>query len=177
MSTGIYSCSVALTAASTPLQEIHDVWHSGGVEYFTGSFFPETLREYDSAPTFNRITSCKNLKKVYSKQDKARFRFFVRDRDWSPTLYTVATANNPTEIIESASFSIHRVIDNTPAVSYGTGSDFSTYLSYDKEGSYFDLDMSLLETDYMYEIRLAYYNDSIGDWQEQPQTFKFRVEE
>ena len=177
VSTGIYSCSVALTAASTALQEIHDVWHSGGVEYFTGSFYPETLREYDSAPTFNRITSCKNLKKVYSKQDKARFRFFVRDKDWSPTLYTVATANNPTEIIESASFSIHRVIDNTLAVPYGTGSDFSTYLSYDKEGNYFDLDMSLLETDYMYEIRLAYYNDSIGDWQEQPQTFKFRVEE
>jgi hypothetical protein len=69
------------------------------------------------------------------------------------------------------------VIDNTPAVSYGTGSDFSTYLSYDKEGNYLDLDMSLLETDYMYEIRLAYYNDSIGDWQEQSQTFKFRVEE
>ncbi len=177
VSTGIYSCSVALTSAATALQEIHDVWHSGGVEYFTGSFYPETLPSYDSAPTFNRITSCKNLKKSYSKQDTARFRFFIRDKDWSPTLYTVATANNPTEIIESASYSVYRVIDNTPAVSYGTGSDFSTYLSYDKEGNYLDLDMSLLETDYMYEIRLAYYNDSIGDWQEQSQTFKFRVEE
>tara|TARA_R100000995_G_scaffold44652_2_gene21021 strand:+ start:10000 stop:11547 length:1548 start_codon:yes stop_codon:yes gene_type:complete len=176
VSTGIYSCNIALTAASTPLQEIHDVWHSGGVEYFTGSFFPELMPTYDSAPTFNRITSCKNLKKVYSTQDTARFRFFVRDRNWSPTLYTVATANNPTDIIESASFGIYRVIDNLTAIPFGTGSDFSTYLSYDKEGSYFDLDMSLLEADYMYEIRLSYYNDSIGDWQEQPQTFKFRVE-
>ena len=66
--------------------------------------------------------------------------------------------------------------DNFPAIPYGTGSDLSTYLSYDKEGNFFDLDMSLLEADYMYEIKLAYYNDSIGDWQEQPQTFKFRVE-
>ena len=121
--------------------------------------------------------SCKNLKKSYSKQDTARFRFFVRDRNWSPTIYTVATANNPTDIIESASFSISRVIDNFLAIPYGTGSDYSTYLSYDKEGNFFDLDMSLLESDYMYEIRLSYYNDSIGDWQEQPQTFKFRVEE
>jgi hypothetical protein len=176
VSTGIYSCSVALTAASTPLQEIHDVWHAGGVEFFTGSFFPELMPTYDSAPTFNRITSCKNLKKSYSQADTARFRFFVRSKDWSPTLYTVATANNPTEIIESASFSVHRVIDNLAAVPYGTGSNFSTYLSYDKEGNYFDLDMSLLESDYMYEIRLSYYNDSIADWQEQPQTFKFRVE-
>jgi hypothetical protein len=176
VSTGIYSCEIALTAAATPLQEIHDVWHSGGVEYFTGSFFPELMPTYDSAPTFNRITSCKNLKKKYSIQDTARFRFFVRDRNWSPTIYTVATANNPTDIIESASYSIYRVTDNLAAIPYGTGSDLSTYLSYDKEGNFFDLDMSLLEPDYMYEIRLSYYNDSIGDWQEQPQTFKFRVE-
>ena len=80
------------------------------------------------------------------------------------------------DIIESASFSIRRVIDNYAAIPYGTGSDFSTYLSYDKQGNYFDLELSLLESGYMYEINLSYYNDSIGDWQEQPQTFKFRVE-
>ena len=178
VSTGIYSCSVALTAASTRLLEVHDVWRStSGVEFFTGSFYPELMPTYDSAPTFTRITSCKNLKKSYSVKDTARFRFFVRDRNWSPTIYTVAKAVNPTDIIESASYSIYRVTDNLAAIPYGTGSSYSTYLSYDKEGNYFDLDMSLLEKDYMYEIRLSYYNDSIGDWQEQPQTFKFRVEE
>tara|TARA_R100000008_G_scaffold33211_1_gene18785 strand:+ start:1678 stop:3204 length:1527 start_codon:yes stop_codon:yes gene_type:complete len=175
--TGIYTVSVALTAASTPLQAIHDVWHRDGVEYYTGSFYPETMPTYDMAPTFNRITSCRNLKKSYSRSDTARFRFFVRDRNWSPTLYTVATANNPTDIIESASYSIVRVADNHTAIAYGTGSDLSTYLSYDKDGNYFDLDMSILEADYMYELKLSYYNDSIGSWQEQPQTFKFRVEE
>jgi hypothetical protein len=89
----------------------------------------------------------------------------------------VATANNPTDIIASASFSVARVTDNYIAIPYGTGSDYSTYLSYDKEGNYFDLDMGLLETGYMYEIKLSYYNDSIGAWQEQSQAFKFRVEE
>lgn len=176
-STGLYSLSVSLTAAVTPLQEVHDVWHSGGVEYYTGSIYPELLPTYDSAPTFNRITSCKNLKPSYSSRDTARFRFFIRDRDWSPTIYTVATANNPSDIVESASYSIARIADNLTAIPYGTGSDLSTYLSYDKEGNYFDFDMSLLEPDYMYEIRLSYYNDSIATWQEQTQTFKFRVEE
>ena len=176
-STGLYLCQTALTAASTRLLAIHDVWHSGGVQYFTGSFFPELMPTYDSAPTFDRITSCKNLKKKYSRLDKARFRFFVRAKNWSPTLYTISTANNPTDIITSASFSIRRVVDNHAAISYGTGSDKSTYLSYDKEGNYFDLDASMLESGYMYEIRLSYYNNSIGDWQEQPQRFKFRVEE
>jgi len=173
----LYSVSLALTAAATPAPAIHDVWHLDGAQFFTGSFYPELVPTYDSAPTFDRITSCKNLKKSYSSQDTARFRFFVRSKNWSPTLYTVATANNPTDIITSASFSIARVTDNYTAIPYGTGSDYSTYLSYDKEGNYFDLDMGLLEAGYMYEIRLSYYNDSIGDWQEQSQGFKFRVEE
>ena len=89
----------------------------------------------------------------------------------------MAKANNPTDIIESASYAIYRTTDNYAAIAYGTGSSLSTMMSYDKAGNYFDLDVSLLESDYMYEIRLSYYNDSIGDWQEQPQTFKFRVEE
>jgi hypothetical protein len=177
VSTGIYSCSVALTAASTPFALVHDVWHSGSTQYYTGSVYPELMPTYDSAPSFSRVTSCKNLRKKYSTQETARFRFFVRNKNWSPTVYTVSTTNNPTDIIPSASYSIFRVTDNYNAVPYGTGSDLSTYLSYDKEGNYFDLDISLLERDYMYEIRLAYYNDSIGAWQEQSQTFKFRVEE
>jgi hypothetical protein len=131
---------------------------------------------YDFAPDFSRVTSCKNLKKSYSVGDKTRFRFFVRNRNWTPTIYSKAKLNNPTEIITSASYSIQRVRDNYTAIAYGTGSDYSTYLSYDREGNYFDVDMSLLEAGYMYKIKLSYYNDSIGDWQEQPQTFKFRVE-
>ena len=178
VSRGIYKCQVALTAAATPLQLVYDVWHSGsGLEYFTGSIYPEKMPTYDAAPTFNRVTSCTNLKKKYSRQDTARFRFFVRDKNWSPTVYVVSTTNNPTEIIPSASYNIRRVTDNYNAIPYGTGSNYSTYLSYDKDGNYFDFDMSLLESGYMYEINLSYYNDSIGDWQEQPQTFKFRVEE
>ena len=178
-STGVWGCQVALTAAATPLEAIHDVWHNfdHSIEYFTGSVYPELLPTYQSAPTFNRVTSCRNLKKSYSRQDNARFRFFIRDKNWSPTVYTVATANNPTDIIVSASYTIHRVKDNYGAIPYGTGSERSTYTSYDKDGNYFDLDMSMLEAGYMYELKLSYYNDSIGDWQEQPQTFKFRVDE
>jgi len=180
VSTGIYSASIAVTGTSATTaapSAIFDLWHSGAVEYFTGSIYPELMPTYESAPTFDRITSCRNLKKSYSRQDKSRFRFFVRSRDWSPTLYAVATANNPTEVITSASYAIYRKTDNYAAIPYSTGSDYGTYLSYDQKGNYFDLDMSMLEGGYMYEIKLSYYNDSIGDWQEQPQTFKFRVEE
>jgi hypothetical protein len=175
---------VALTAATTRLLAVNDVWHTASepagtpqIQFHTGSIYPELMPTYAAAPTFNRITSCKNLKKSYHPSDKSRFRFFVRNKNWSPTIYTKAIQNNPTDVIVSASYSIVRVTDNYAAIGYGTGSDYSTYLSYDNDGNYFDLDMSLLEAGYMYEIKLSYYNDSIGDWQEQPQTFKFRVEE
>ena len=175
--TGIYSVDLCITGNTTPLLALFDVWHSGGVQYSTGSIYPELLPTYSAAPTFTQVTSCKNLKKSYSSNDKARFRFFVRNRDWNPTIYVKATANNPSLIITSASYNIRRAADNFNAIPYGTGSDYSTYLSYDKDGNYFDFDMSMLDTGYMYELKLSYYNDSIGDWQEQPQTFKFRVEE
>ena len=63
-------------------------------------------------------------------------------------------------IITSASYNIRRAADNFNAIPYGTGSSYSTYLSYDKDGNYFDFDMSMLDTGYMYELKLSYYNGS-----------------
>ena len=52
--------------------------------------------------------------------------------------------------------------------------DNETYLSYDKEGNYFELDMKLLEPGYSYTAELAYY---LGDnWVVQKDKFRFRVE-
>jgi len=106
-----------------------------------------------------------------------RFRTFVRDKNWSPTIYTVSTTVNPTEIIESASYRVLRLVDDYEVIPYGTGSEYSTYLSYDISGNYFDLSMLELEAGYMYGIKLSYYNGSIATWVEQPETFKFRVDE
>ena len=49
-------------------------------------------------------------------------------------------------------------------------------LSYDISGSYFDLDMSLLESGYAYGIKFAFYDNRTQSWREQDQSFKFRVE-
>ena len=64
VSTGIYSASLAMTAAATPLTALHDVWEvgSGIGEVLTGSVYPELVPTYDSAPTFNYITAANQLK-------------------------------------------------------------------------------------------------------------------
>ena len=182
VSTGIYSASVAVTAAATPLTKLFDVWHNGAFGdaatlYYTSSIAPLTLAAYNNAPTFEHITTITNLKSEYSRQEDARLRLYVRQKNWNPNIYNVATSAPPNETIMSASYKIVRMTDELNVISYGTGSDRHTYLSHDVSGNYLDLDVSLLEAGYAYGIKFGYYNPSIKTWVEQPETFKFRVEE
>ena len=60
-------------------------------------------------------------------------------------------------------------------IDYSTGSVASySSLSYDASGSYFDLDMSILEPNYLYEISFLYKDGT--DYTEQKEKFKFRVD-
>ena len=105
---------------------------------------------------------------------------FVRPRNWNPNIYNKSTTAIQNTIVNSASYRVYRTIDDLDVVAYGTGSQNNnlrhTHLSYDSQGNYFDIDMSLLETGYSYALKFAYYNDSISSWVEQPEIFKFRVE-
>ena len=68
------------------------------------------------------------------------------------------------------------MIDNHTVLNNSTGSSTNhTYLSYDVSGSYFDLDMSLLEPGYMYGIKFIYHLSN--NWREQEEVHKFRVED
>ena len=118
-----------------------------------------------------------NLQQGYLSTDTARLNLFVRDKNWSPTIYTVAREVVEPEIIVSASYRVYRVLDGYNAIPHGTGSDLHTILSYDVSGNYFNLDMSLLEPGYEYGIKLAFYDSQRQSWIEQDQKFLFRVED
>lgn len=175
VSTGIYSASFAL---NTTASEVFDRWFDTTLTtcFHTGAIDIYDLDSQDYSPSNRYVVSCTNLKAIYYPEEQARFRFFTRKKDWSPTIYTVATSFVPSEIIESASYKLVRVSDNLEVIPYGTGSLLHTGLSYDVSGSYFDLDMNLLETDYSYQIKLSFYDGATNSWKEQPETFKFRVE-
>ncbi|HAI43405.1 MAG TPA: hypothetical protein DCM40_37540, partial [Maribacter sp.] len=81
----------------------------------------------------------------------------------------------PTAIVEDAHYRIYRTVDEFEVVSYGTGSTEHTKLSYDTSGSYFDFPMEILEAGYMYAIRFIYKMPD-GNYREQPEIFKFRVD-
>jgi hypothetical protein len=177
VSTGIYSCSVCLTAASTPLTTLFDVWYSGSTQYFTGSIYPEV---HSAAQTVSKpvyFINITNNRGRYRNDENARFNLYIRNKYWNPTIYTVADTNPATTTIESASYRVYRTIDAYEAIPYGTGSDLHTLMSHDVSGNYFNLDMSLLEPGYQYALKFALYESPVDSWSEQPETFTFRVEE
>ena len=109
------------------------------------------------------------------RDQTARFNLYVRNKYWSPSVYTKATEDTPTLTIQSASYRVVRIADGIEAVAHGTGSTLHTILSYDVSGNYFDFDMSLLEPGYEYGFKFAFYDPDLSSWQEQKTLFKFRV--
>ena len=174
-STGIYTASFALNTTSS---QVFDRWFNSSLTtcFYTGSIDIVNLDAQDYNVTNNYVVSLVNAKPYYDSTEQARFRFFIRSKDWNPTIYNVATSEVPTQIIESASYKIIRNSDNLEVIPYDISSLLSTGLSYDISGSYFDLDMNLLEPDYMYSIKLKFYDATTNTWKEQKETFKFRVE-
>lgn len=178
--TGIYSASFAL---DTTASFAYDRWFSGsegdaitdaGVKiYHTGSFAPGKFNSSNIYSIPRYVTTITNLQAEYYNSDAARFRLFTRLKDWSPTIYTVASKNIQNDIIENAYFKVFRVIDEKDVISYGTGSLNYTRLSYDVTGSYFDVEMKMLEPGYAYGIKFVYYINEA--YEEQPEVFKFRV--
>ena len=171
--TGIYSCSFAYT--SSTVTTIFDVWSSSSVEYHTGSGVD--VKTFDSQDfNFDQkfISKITNLRSTYSRGERARFRLYTRQKDWSPTIYTVASSEIETSIVDNAYYRFVRISDNLQVIPFGTGSLNHTRLSYDASGSYFDLDMDLFDSDTVYELSFAYLIN--GSHVEQPERFRFRVE-
>jgi len=180
VSTGIYSASLSITAASTPLTTLFDVWSSSSsgtrTEYFTSSIKPKTLLGSINTREPVHYLSVTNLRDRYRSDETARFNLYVREKNWQPTIYTVASNTIQTLSIPSASYRVYRLVDGLDAVPYATGSTYATGLSYDVSGNYFDFDMSLLEAGYAYAFKFAFYDPELKSWTEQRETFKFRVE-
>jgi len=175
VSTGVYSASFAYTSSS--ITSIYPVWHNnGGTEYFSGSAI--TVKSQEDASTYpikDWVINITNLKTTYSTDEVARFRLYVRPKNWNPNLYTVAQTQIETTPIDKAYYKLSRVVDNFEVISYGTGSGNEAYtqLSYDASGNYFDLDMSMLQSGYNYQLTFLF--NLAGDYQEQRAKFKFRV--
>jgi hypothetical protein len=176
VSTGLYSASFAYTGSAST---IYDVWmnQAGTTLFHTGTIYPIVYDASGYAGLTNYVLNIKNAQQKYYQNDKPRFRLFVREKNWNPTIYTIASTEIESTTIEKAYYRLFRVQDNFEVVPYGTGSTQHTLLSFDVSGNYFDFDMSILEKGYMYGFKFAFDLQQNGQVEEQPYVFKFRVEE
>lgn len=173
-STGVYYAEFAIANTGSDLAAI---WHNAAetVTYLTQDFRLEQTDRYASNPNPQYLTALLGGKSEYRSDETARFRFFVKEKNRPYNLYVTAQTENPSLSVNSASFEIYRVIDDEKVIPFDTGSTLSTRLSYDVSGNYFDLPMNLLQPDYMYGVRIAYYNGAQSSYVVQPETFRFRV--
>lgn len=176
VSTGVYSASFSL---DTTASVVYDRWYDPSFSdcYYTGTIEIKTHEASGFNPYPNYVTNLTNLRPVYHTHETNRFRFYVRQKDWSPTIYTVASKKNDTLIIESGSYQIYRIIDDLVVLPFSTGSNMGTEMSFDVSGNYFDFSMDFLEPGYSYGIKVAYYDETVNSYVEQPYSWKFRVEE
>ena len=172
--TGIYTASVCLETTGSSL---YDVWYSGSIEYHTGSISALNLTASVINQNTKYIISLTNHKKEYHKDEIANINVFVRPKDWSPNIYTVAQSTVTNTIIEQMHYKVERSVDNFIVVDYATGSIKSTQLSYNDDGNYFNFDMAILEPGYEYKLKFATYEDYRQTYVEQPYEFKFKVSE
>tara|TARA_R100000008_G_scaffold18340_3_gene9218 strand:- start:7032 stop:9350 length:2319 start_codon:yes stop_codon:yes gene_type:complete len=176
--TGIYTASFAFT--SSDVSSFYAVWHTGsvaheGTQFHTSSLI--TVKKYDASdynPNPTYVTSITNLKSTYSIVETARFRMYVREKDWNPTIYTKAKTEPETNIIDSAYYKVVRITDEYVVLPYDTGSASGTMMSYDSQGNYFDLEMGMFEPDYAYGFKFLLKIN--GQFVEQEEIHKFRVE-
>ena len=190
VSTGVYSASFAITHSSGVAGfsgSVYPLWHWHEDQiYHTGSEIELKAVEYTNHnPDPDYITTIDNLKPSYSRKEKARFRLFIREKNWNPNNYTVMQSDPESLIVEDAYYSVYRTTDDFEVIPFGSGSSISpqatgsvdsyTRLSYDVSGNYFDLDIDLLQAGYQYAIKLAYYSNN--SYKEQEEIFKFKVED
>ena len=172
VSTGIYKCDVYADTTST---SIIDVWSSGSIQYHTGAIEVKSFSDDEAISKY--ILNISNARNYYNNIGTQRFRLYTRPKNWSPNIYTVAKNTPETTIIPSASIEISRVIDGEMIIPHGTGSTQHTIMSYDVDGNYFDLDMTIFEPGYDYAMTFAFYNDDVKTWQDQGYKFRFKVRE
>jgi hypothetical protein len=175
ISRGIYEASFAIDTTASVL---YDRWYNPAFTecYHTGTVNIKQHKALNYSPYPSYVTNITNLRPIYYTHETPRFRFYVREKEWCPTIYTVANKANDTLTIQSASYQVHRNIDDLIVIPFGTGSEKSTEMSFDVSGNYFDFSMDLLEPGYSYAIKVAYYSDTVQSYIEQPYEWKFRVE-
>jgi len=166
---GVYSCSFYTNLTGT----IYDFWFSGSENYYNSSIEMKNFMDDSYSVDEEFVVNIKNLKQEYSIIEKPRLKLSITRKNWKPNYYLTYQEKQINEILENLYYKVDKLIDGYNVIPYGTGTVEFTKLSYNSEGNYFDLNMSLFEPNYMYKIKFLNIIDNHK--KELPFSFKFLV--
>ena len=178
ISTGVYKATLAASSSiiSATYPYLIDVWSYLGDQILTGSVITPKKHLPSLSPMEKTyVLSIPNLKKEYGNKEMVRFRLFAREKNWSPSIYSVAKNKPENNTLISSSVRVVRIVDDLEVVAHDYSGNKYSALSYDVSGNYFDFSMDVLEKGYQYCFKISIYDDYTGDFHEQPYQFKFRV--
>jgi hypothetical protein len=169
---GIYKASVIL---DTTVDVVIDKWFlPNNTLIYTNWFYTNRRSDEQLSQDSKYILNITNLKTIYSNKENPKFNLFVREYDWQPNIYTKARNTTENIILNNLYYSIERATDHLPIIDYSEPEFGYTRCGHDLNGNFFELDMSLLEPDYGYNIKFAQLQ---GDnFVELREKFNFRVE-
>lgn len=168
---GVYKANVSL---NTTASVVYDKWYFDSIPIFSSSFYINSRLGHEYSYDDEIVVNIINLKSKYLQNEIAKFKIFIREFDWQPNIYSVASSNIENIIIPNLYYKIFRSNDNYSILNYSTGSLSYTKTSYDVNGNYFDLDMNIFEKNYTYGIKLAIWDGS--ELKELKNVYRFGVE-
>jgi len=172
LSTGIYKATVNITGSEDA--QLIDTWYSGSSVFHKG-IVDAKVREFgDSYAQPDYVFSITNLKNSYKNYEFPTIKVFGREKNWSPNVYKIANSSIEVSTFKNLYYKIIRIVDNMTVIDYGIEPIPYTKCSYDKNGNYFDLDMSFFEPGYGYGIKLMLLDGQTKI--ELPNIYRFKVE-
>ncbi len=177
-STGVYEAKFAYAGSKEALYDIWQIKTGAELEQIhTGSLMTvEEKKVSQNQARLDYVINVTNIKQEYLSDEIETFRVYTRQKNKTPNVYSKSTGKSTTDTIKDLYYKVVRVIDNHEVVGYSTSSSIPfSKLSYDSLGSFFELDMSILQPNYLYEI--SFMRKDSSNFVEQREKFRFRVKE
>lgn len=171
--TGIYHASGVFVNYTTATVACRDVWYSGTIQYFTGTFAPSFSTGSTSLEPDEITLDIPNLQ-TYTHGTKTLVRVFARNKDYRPALVSYAQQTPEPVLLKDAYYQISNAENEDVLIDFSTGSVKFSKLSYDKDGNYFILRTDSLRSEYIYKIKILV--NYAGQTQIFDKNFVFKIE-
>jgi len=158
VASGVLTASILIEHTGNALFSgtFYDIWQSSTRLYMTGTFKPVWVTGSQVDPYDEFFVNVSNLKRVYNSSEDARIFVNVRKNAWTTHVGLLASASSELkqdrQYIEKMYYSISNYDSGEVVVPFGTGSVPYTQLSYNADGNYFDIPMSMFVPGFVYKM-------------------------